>query len=493
VVAPVVAVAPSGDARRDARRGWWRDALLLAVGAVLVRLPAFFAPRHLTFDDGQYGTVVLGLRDGALPFKDLFSSQGPLYYPLLGIADLVGLRTLDGPRLLPVASGAVAAIATYAIARHLTGRGEAFLAGALVATSGSLLFVTGPLSGDGPAIALALSAVAVACRARLHPTWGRAFLVGALVGAALCVKLLVAPALIAIALLWFWTRPRRARDAIAAAAAAIAVGLVTALPWGIDRVWEQSVAYHRDSKRLRSYGSNLWTLVETLAERDPFVLAAAVAAGVMAVFVIWRRRHDRPVPPSPSGGDLDLRRGVLLTGSWVGVQAVLLVAEPAMWRPHVSQIVAPLALLSVLRPAPWRVLGVLGVLLVAGWALHAQPILWPDAYSRSEADVVARLERLPADAWVISDDPGFAWRAGHRVPGEFVDVSMKRFQQRALTTTDVVRAARDHRVCAVVIWSRSRLGSLGALPARLGDLGYEPVRSYPGPTARVLYERSRCT
>jgi hypothetical protein len=182
-----------------------------------------------------------------------------------------------------------------------------------------------------------------------------------------------------------------------------------------------------------------------------------------------------------------------MVAPWVGALAVFLVVEPAMWRPHVSQIIAPLALLSVLRPAPWRVLAVLGVVLLPLWVGNAQPILWPDAYSRSEADVVERLRRLPDGAWVISDDPGFAWRAGHRVPGQLVDVSKKRFQQGSLTLGDIRDAAEDPRVCAVVVWSRERLGSLDALPRRLQQLGYERAATYPGPTARVLYERPRCS
>ncbi len=483
------------------RSAWRRDALLLAIGAVLLRLPAFFAPRHLTFDDGQYGTVVLGLRDGDLPFKDLFSSQGPLYYPLLGIADLVGLRTMDGPRVLTVAAGAVAAIATYAIARHLTGRWAAFVAGALVATSGSVLYVTGPLAGDGPALALALTAVALACTYRARPSVGRAVLIGLAMGAALCVKLIVAPAAIAVAVLVLGApNARRWRDAVVAVATAIGVAILTALPWGIDRVWDQSVEYHRDSERLRSYGGNAWTLLKTLAERDPFVLAAVVAAGVTAIVVGWRRHHDGATGTPPTSwatngqtsADLDLRTSLFVLVPWTVAQAGFLVIEPAMWRPHVSQIVAPLALLAVLRPAPWRVLAVVGVLLVPWWVVNTRPMLWPESYTRSEQAVVDRLAALPEDAWVISDDPGFAWRADRRVPGEYVDVSMKRFQQGALTKRDVLRDADDPRVCAVVVWSGDRLGSLPGLGADLEELGYEVAARYPGPTPRVLYERSGC-
>jgi hypothetical protein len=119
-------------------------------------------------------------------------------------------------------------------------------------------------------------------------------------------------------------------------------------------------------------------------------------------------------------------------------------------------------------------------------------MLWPESYTRSEEAVVERFRALPDDAWVISDDPGFAWRAGRRVPGDYVDVSMKRFQQRTLTKAKVLRDADDPRVCAVLIWSGDRLGSLRGLGESLEARGFEQVARYPGPTDRVLYERSGC-
>ncbi|MCJ7670824.1 MAG: glycosyltransferase family 39 protein, partial [Acidimicrobiia bacterium] len=298
--------------RDPARRSWRVDAALLALAAVLLRIPAFFASRHLTFDDGQYGTVVLGLRHGDLPFRDLFSSQGPLYYPLLGLADLIGLRTMNGARLLPVAAGAVTVVATYAIGRRVTSRGGALLAGGLVATSGSLLYVTAPLSGDGPALALAVLAVALAFRYRSRPSTLLAVGIGLSIGAALCVKLIVVPAAIPVGLLLLtptssqrtgsvW-RERRVRDFLVAVATAIVVFLAAALPWGIERVWDQSVLYHQDSKRLRSYGGNLSTLLRTLVERDPFVVAAAAASLATIAVVAWRLRTARRAAPAGVGG-----------------------------------------------------------------------------------------------------------------------------------------------------------------------------------------------
>ena len=481
-VAAVTAVtAPTRDTA--ARRTWRADAALLALGAVLLRLPAFFASRHLTFDDGQYGSAILGMRDGDAPFRDLFSSQGPLHYPLLWVADLVGFRTLNGPRVETVVAGVVAAIAAYAIARRITSRTGALIAGALVATSGSVLYVTAPLSGDGPALALSLTAVALVLAYRAQPSVARAIGVGLAIGAALSVKPLVLPAALAVGVVLLGVR--RWRDCAFAVGAAIAVFLASAVPWGVDNVWEQTIEYHRDSERLRSVFGNVRVLLQTLVERDPFVVAALVLATVGVVAA--RRRGGDPEPDAREVGE---RTALLLLGVWLGAQVLFLVIEPAMWRPHVSQVIAPLALLAVARPPSWRVLLVAAVLLTPWWVSNVHEILWPSSYEADEQAVVDRLRALPDGAWVISDDPGFAWRAEHRVPGNFVDVSEKRVQQGQLTTRVVARAAASPRVCAVVVWSERRFGSLRGLPERLGDAGYEVVERFDA--ERVIYERSDC-
>ena len=84
---------------------WRFDATVLAVVAVLLRLPAFFADRSLVFDDGVFASSALAMRAGEVPFRDIFSSQGPVFLPLLWVADLVGFRTMDAPRILSVAAG----------------------------------------------------------------------------------------------------------------------------------------------------------------------------------------------------------------------------------------------------------------------------------------------------------------------------------------------------------------------------------------------------
>jgi hypothetical protein len=468
------------------RRSWRLDALLLALVAVVLRVPALFAGRHLTFDDGQYGATALAMRHGDRPFIDTFSSQGPLHQPLIYVFDLLGFRTLDAPRLMTVAAGVVVTIATYAIARHLTSRTGALVAAGLVTISGSVLYVTAPISGDGPAAALAVTAVALALRFKVRPSLPRAALVGVAFGAALCIKVLVVPAAVPITLLLL--SRRRAKDAAVAIGAAVAVGLAAVLPWGFDRVWDQSVAYHQDSERLHSPLGNLWSLVQTLVERDPFVVAALALA--VAVAVIARVRGDAPPAASPSSSVIETRRAVVLIGGWLGAQVALAAYDPAMFRPHVVHVIVPLALLATLRPLPWRVLAVGVVLLAPWWYSNVDDIVWPGGYSHDEQAVVDRLRALPSDAVVISDDPGFAWRAERRVPGNFVDVSMKRFSEHRLTTRVVARATAKPDICAVIIWSRDRLGSLQTLPQALEADGFRVVARYGGP--RVFYERDDC-
>ena len=135
----------------------------MVVGAAALRIPAYLAARHLSFDDGVYGASAVAMRHGGLPFRDVFSSQGPLFLPLVWLADLLGLRTLDAPRLLAVLSGLALLLATWSAARAMQlSTGAAVLAAGLVATSGSVLWVTGPLTSDAPGLALAAWAVTAA-------------------------------------------------------------------------------------------------------------------------------------------------------------------------------------------------------------------------------------------------------------------------------------------------------------------------------------------
>jgi 4-amino-4-deoxy-L-arabinose transferase-like glycosyltransferase len=466
------------------RRTWRLDAAVLAAIAVLLRIPAFVASRHLTYDDGFFGLSALEMRHGVQPFRELFSPQGPLHLPLLYMADLVGLRTTNAPRVLPLVAGAAITVATYAAGRRIATRRGAILAALLVTTSGSVLFTTAGIASDGPAIAFAVGAVAVAFGYTQTPTSNRAIVAGALMGAAVVAKALAAPAGLAVVLLVL--SRRRYRDFVLAVAAGIVVALAAALPWGLERVWDQSVVYNRDASRLTSYPGAMTNAFHTLVDRDPFVLVAAGLALVVAV-VVWvgsaRPSSGRSDAPEPL-----LFRPAVVLAVWLGLQFALLVYEPAFWRPHVAHLIPPLALLVALRPPPLVPL-LIGVIAVTPWYLsNTNSLLWPDDYSREEQAAVDALRELPADGLVISDEPGLLWRADRLTVPFLADSSIKRIEQGHISAPKLVAAAAKRDVCAVLVWTR-RYADFD-LGSRLREVGYQEAARF-GRT-RVLYEKPDC-
>jgi 4-amino-4-deoxy-L-arabinose transferase-like glycosyltransferase len=470
------------------RRHWRLDALVLGLVALVLRLPALFATRSLVFDDGVFASSALAMRAGEQPFRDVFSSQGPVFLPLVWLADLVGFRTLDAPRLLSVASGVVLTIAVYSCGRRVTSRGNALLAAGLVTTSGSVLWVTGPLNADGPSMALSVLAIALALRALEHvePRWRDAVWVGLAGGAAASIKALSVPAVVIAGIVLLLGR-RRVRDAALAAAVAIGVYLVSALPWGLSRVWDQSFAYHNDARRLNTRPDAAWKVVTTLWERDTLVLAALALALVM---VLVTRVTRVAATPGARQDDGRPRVGVVVAvlALWAVLVFALLVWEPALFRAHVAQLVPPLALLASLRPPPWVVLAVAAVVVAPFSAIENRSILWPRGYRGSDATVVEGLRALPRDALVISDDPGLAWRAGHAPPGDFADPSFQRIEQGRITEASVARAAASPEVCGVVVSSPQHFGRLHGLGPRLRAEGYRTERVGD----IILYRRTRC-
>jgi 4-amino-4-deoxy-L-arabinose transferase-like glycosyltransferase len=486
----MVAAATPGTQRATDRQ-WRIDAMVVGTVAVLLRLPALFASRSLVFDDGVYGASALAMRRGDVPFRDVFSSQGPVFLPLVWLADLLGFRTLDAPRLLSLASGVLLTIAIYSCARRVTTRGHALLAAGLVTTSGSVLWVTGPVNADGPSMALSVLAIALALRTLDHvePRLGDAVWVGLAGGAAVSIKATSVPAALTAGVVLLLVR-RRIIDAALAAAVSIGVYLATAAVWGIGSVWEQSFTYHNDARRLYSRPDAAWTVITTLWERDPLVVVALGLALVTALVARTQARKRRHDPPLAAREHRMPRVGVLVAVlvSWAALVFALLVYEPALFRAHVAQIVPPLALLASLRPPPWPVLAVAAVAVAPFFVVENGSMLWPRGYDGSRAAVVRELRALPSDALVISDDPGLAWRAGRAPPGNFADPSFQRIENGQITTASLARTAASRKVCGVVVSSPRHFGSLRGLPARLSADGYRAQRV----GGITVYRRTSC-
>jgi 4-amino-4-deoxy-L-arabinose transferase-like glycosyltransferase len=475
----------------------WPDVALLALGALLVRVPSMFAPTHLGYDDGGYGLAVVAMRQGYAPFRDIFSPQGPLFLPILRAADVVGLEHLDAPRLAPVLAGIAVTLAVYAIGVQTMDRGRALLAAGLTAGSGVLLWTTGPITGDGPAAAFATCAVAVAVAYRSRPSWARIVAITLLAGAAVSTKsLLVGPALL-VAWALVVTR-RRWLHVLLVPLGALAVVAALSLPWGVSHVLDDYVRYHLDKTSNRKPGANLSKLWHTYLRRDTFltVLAGLAVAVPLLTRNVGRlgflRAGDRA--PRPEAGTATAPDPTRFVWWWAGIAAVVLLVQDPMFRNHLAALVAPAALLVARFRPSWRVVAVAGLVTIPFQVITLRPLLLPHDYRGKTAEVVDALRALPAGAWALSDEPGLVWRSGHATDPFFVDASVLRIDSHVkpirITEDRVVRAAEHPRVCAVVITSPERFGSWPDLPARLDAIGYhETVQLGAG---RGLWERERC-
>lgn len=461
------------------------DLALLAIAALLIRVPAFLSSRHLTFDDGVFASSVIAMRDGALPFRDVFSSQGPLFLPLAFVGDLIGFRTLDAPRVLAVLSGVAIALTTYWCLRTMAGRRAAVFGSLVALTSGCLMWVTGPLAADGPALAFAMLSFALALAYNRRPTLRTALWMGLAVGATLCTKAMEAPILLPVVMVLgapllasFRSGTRRAKsflDTFAAAAVAAVLFLAFSLPFGLSEVWDQSFRYRTEAASARDPLANAAKIISTMWDRDLVIWLFAAAVIVWSLRNWSQRRNIGGGPernPPPSGRSLT-PSGRTLVVSWTVFSFLWLVFMVSpMWRPHVSAMVPPLALLLGLFAPPRKMLVILAVVAVPLTVIQLDGLLAPGGYKGSEAEVVSILEGLPAGAWALSDEPGLVWRAGRRTTANMVDPSMLRVQQGRYTAATLADEAALPQVCAVVVRSDERFGSFPDLGELLEGEGY---------------------
>jgi 4-amino-4-deoxy-L-arabinose transferase-like glycosyltransferase len=481
------------------------DSALLGLLALVLRLPAFFSERHLTFDDGVFASSALAMRDGALPFRDVFSSQGPLFLPLVAVGDFVGFQKLNSPRVLAVLSGIAIVVGIYWTALRMTDRLGALVAAVLAATSGSLLWVTGPLAADGPALAFAVLAVLLSLRQRDQPSYSNSLLLGLAVGATLSTKAMEAPILIVVGLVLLAPLATQARlrrvavtpllHGLVVATSAAALFVMISAPFGFAAVWDQSFVYRTAASTNRDLPANAAKLVSTLWDRD---LALILFAIVTLITALWARLRSGPwrdmatAGTDPAAGASPSSR--LLMAAWTVGSALWLIAVVSpLWRPHVSAMIPPLALLIGIYRPPLRVTVVTGLLCVPLLLFQLNEIILPGPYSGTEAEVVEAIQQLPDGAWVLSDEPGLVWRAGKRTSDDLVDPSMLRVQQGRYTEDSLAEAASDPRVCAVVIRSKQRFGSFAGLPDKLEDEGFVVTSESPSAAGlERMFVRTSC-
>jgi 4-amino-4-deoxy-L-arabinose transferase-like glycosyltransferase len=419
--------------------------------ALALRVP-LVAGGQVDYDEGVYWESLRALAAGHPLFTSVYSSQPPAFLLLLLPGHLALGGGIAGERMTGLVLALAGLVAVYRTARTLGTPRAGLLAAAVLAADPLFVRESVALQADGPSIALALVALALAAEARTRPG-GRAQVLlaagaGALLAAAVLTKLLAVAAAPPLAVLLAghpdrtggpWRQALRALAAAllggALASAALLVPFASAWP----EMWRQAIGLHLGARSLAAGGLEGRMVVQE-------VPVALLGAGGL---VVGLRRTPALVAAA---------------AAWAVPAALLLAAQHPLWSHHAVALVAPLALLAsglaAVLPERPRLLAAVAVVLVAASAASALSVAVmqrPEATTRPSV-VALRAVTAPGDL-VVTDDEFAAAMAGRSTPPELVDTSEVRVTSGDLQVAQVEARAGRPDVRAVLLAS-DRLSEL---------------------------------
>ncbi len=439
-----------------------RSLAIIAIAAVI----AFLALEILSlragfrdYDEGVYWQTLRALARGAPLFSSVFASEPPVFFYSLLPFDLLG-HSIAAIRLGVVFFGAVGVVAAYLGGRWLAGNQAGLAAAAMVATAPFYLDQAAIVQSDGPAIALALLAVALIVGA-VRQT-GRAELIlaaasGLILALGVGTKLSAVLAAVPVAIVVLGNRRFGAAIALVcgglAGAILVLVPVASAWPAG----YQQLVQSHLIAGSLlhRSVSVNLPNLV---LPREIPLEALAAAATVLAI----ARRDWRVVAPL----------------AWGATTVVAILLYQPLFLHHLVQLVPPFALLvgiGVANVWSWRpplpAAAAAALLLVSAYGISAgiRHTATALAAGGHEAQLAAalRASSKPGD-FVISDNQFAAALADRDIPPPVIDTSRQVIADGLLTITDIDAAARRYAV-GVVLVDGDRLSGMPGFRQWLAD------------------------
>lgn len=425
--------------------------VVLAV-AVALRAP-LLGGGQIDYDEGVYWQSLRALAAGRALFTTVYSSQPPAFLLLLLPGHLLSGGALAADRLTVAILSLAGVAAAGRTAGLLAGRWAGLLAAALLAADPLFFRQSVTLQAEGPAVALALIALAGGAEARHRgglPGVALAGAAGAALALAVLTKLLAVAA--APALLVLLIRPGPGGRTLPGLASAAAGGLLLAaavllpfVPAWAD-LWRQVVGLHLDARSLPLGGLDGQTVTRELP------IAALGAAG----FAVAARRA--PLLAAVGGG-------------WAATAALLLTVQHPLWPHHAVVVTAPLALLGggLALAVPARAAAIACIAALAASAVPAAFVREQQLPASAEAPVTAALLTGTAPAaFVVTDDQFAAALAGRDVPPPLVDTSLVRIRSGDLNV-DAVEAITDQADVDGVLLASGRLAALPGFRAWVGE------------------------
>jgi hypothetical protein len=411
--------------------------LLFAFGAFL--LGRHLGTPSLEFDEGVYVGSADLLSDGLELGRDVFSSQPPLFFALIGLADRIAGGSLMALHGMTVGVALAGAMAGWALVRGIAGPFPGLVAAATLLLAPGVVDAAAVVSADVPSIAFGTAALLAARVARRRPIWGA--VAGALICCALLVKLLAAPFAVALAVAALVDRPsRRAVLWFAAGAVAVLTAVGIAYASVLGELWSAAIGLHLDAR-----GGGFALPQPSIATEVTLIVTGYV--GILAMLAIGIRHLPRAQLSAWARARADLIATLAL--------GVLLIAlNRPLLHHHLVILAWPLALIAASTlptRLPRRALAAaaLGCLLLVPWAVHGrETIRGEDAAGIHAAAEVVRSATSPGDP-IVSDLPLVPLVADRKPATATVDPSAVRIGTGSLDPVEILAAA--DRSGAVVV------------------------------------------
>ena len=450
------------------------------------------------YDEGVYWQTLRAMSAGFSLYGRIFCSQPPAFPLLIYPFYVLFGWTIVAARFGVAALSLLGLAGAYLLGKALAGRVGGVAALVIVVATPSYLEASQTLQAEGPATALLFLTVGAAFMWWQYPMGQKGALLAMLCGVSFAlgtlVKLLDVTAIVPILVLVFgrlWQIRREAGCRIATAlwpigcaiAAAAVASLVVLAPIlnSLPAAIRQVVAFHIAARGMvgGSESRNIHSLYHFLIGNA--VLGVGAAVGI----VVAARRHDWRIVPLVA---------------WVLATCIVLLMQVPLFPHHATVLIPPLVAVSALAlhelPAmgqtQWvtrfsrrraAILLPLAAILVGAPSFyvyyHRQGIRPESSKTGRVALIAADLERTTTpDQWVITDAQFVAGLANRDTPPWLVDTSSVRINSGYLTVPELIQAASDQRVHAV-LFATARLAGTSVIGFHSWVAQhYYPLRTY---------------
>jgi 4-amino-4-deoxy-L-arabinose transferase-like glycosyltransferase len=429
------------------------------------------------YDSGVYLESARMIRHGYPAYIAVFSSQPPLWLPLVRFSlYLFGENFFAGQLLIATATMITIAAVITAVAQ-LQGYIAALLAAALLAFSPVELGWSHSVIAEAPSAAFAAVAIAASLR---YPCVGRrVWLVAAAIAmsCSILIKLFglfTVPAILLLIIGRWSTAPmldRRARlqglaiDILIIGAILLGAIAVLSPAAGLAKVWDQAVRFHLTAARLSrqiTAGNRQMVLRAWPSALFQWII---FALGAFCLFGGWR--------------------GVVILIWWLCIMIGLLLHRP-LFEHHLLALIPAAAIAAALgwgQLWSWSLdwcratrmsirvpaiggaavcLALAAFLVMQGVSYYRNSIRLTSSQTITTDELAAeRLRRLTARKdFVLTDAQGIAFLAERDVPPGLTDTSFKRIATGYLSASQVIDASERYDVRAALLWT----GRLNQIP-----------------------------